>query len=1331
MIKLSKKFYLFFALVSALLVLTSCATILNGYKISLDDSEYQIRLGQSLEINPTVTQNNEPCEVKLVFHSYNEEVVSFEGNVLTAKKAGTAKIKVAIAEDTKVYDTAIVTVVDDASLEAEFVYEKHMIKGKTQEITYHFVNGDDTRVLDFVSQNEDVIQVVNHNQLKAVGKGIAIVETRVYSTFDERIYLDYEFEITVDYQDYTIEYDFSGGVEDEHLNPMTYNEGSDFVLNNPTREYYKFDGWYNGEVKVERLAGDQTGDLTLKAHWIPEEYHINYVYEGGHEGTANPTTYNVESDFTLNSPVRDDYEFVGWFSGDTKVEKLANGLHGDLTLVARWAAKSYHITYDFAKGTEDPALNPTTYSVESDFTLKAPTREHYEFVGWFNGDVKVEHLAGDQTGDLTLTAHWEATKYSVTYEFAGGTVDNNLNPATYTVEDNFTLKAPTRAGYDFTGWYDEKGTKVEHLGGDVTGNLKLTAQYDEIFNKISDVLDASFTGTAKVRGIVVAVYNEGLLLKDETGYILAYKASTEPNFAKGDFVKIEGTKGNYNNSTRFEYTEITALDSEIEGLELPNDSSLVKATAENVDNAYDNSSYNESYFEFILKLSSTGTYVNAPLEGAKVTISLKLSKANSAGLSTAFGKYYRVKGYYINNSVPSYFNVIVAEITELTAQEKVDITFDNLGEISLPEFYKDGETFIEPEVSSPFEDVKFKWEVIPSELLVEDIWVITEDGKATIKLTITCETATKEKNFDVNVKCISGQEKIDAVMEQLNSMLIPDQFNGDPLNIPTFNLIEGVSVDWSADNLIDGKWSVTRNVTTTLKATVSFEGADSKSKEFTNVNVYAFFRYEFAEVGEYSLVTDVNDLEIGAKIIIVAKDSNKAMGALKTNNFSEVDIVKDGNIIRDVTDVTIIILEKGLKDGQFALKVGDKYLYAASSGSNHLKEEDTLTVNSSWTISINGGVTSIIATDSSNRNILRYNSNSNLFSCYASGQDEVQIFKCSKIKVGIDEETYANQLWEQLENIIQKEVKDELTLDDLDGKITWTMDETYEIYALLEDNYLVVDQQEEDTIIKLVAHFLEFTKEFEITILAKEKDMTDEQINAILDSILEEITDTIPAEEDSIALPSSDSHISYSIASGDAGKVSGNTLTVKHPNGSSDAEITLRVTYEINEKSLYKDKIIKIVAVQAVEKTYKHTFVSGDFKVSSNTTNGGTADLSGINWTYTAVKTYFAFNGTDGYQIGKKNTAGGNFTLTTSDIKGKIKKIIINGRLQSGSDAAIEVTVNGSIVGSRTKFKGTSLVDHAFELGTPTAGEIKIAFISSAAYAYFIKSITVVYEETL
>jgi uncharacterized repeat protein (TIGR02543 family) len=49
----------------------------------------------------------------------------------------------------------------------------------------------------------------------------------------------------------------------------------------------------------------------------------------------------------------------------------------------------------------------TTVVFGSDYTLPTPTREGYTFLGWYNGDTKVESGVWDLPNDVILTARWE------------------------------------------------------------------------------------------------------------------------------------------------------------------------------------------------------------------------------------------------------------------------------------------------------------------------------------------------------------------------------------------------------------------------------------------------------------------------------------------------------------------------------------------------------------------------------------------------------------------------------------------------------------------------------------------------------------------------------------------------------------------------------------------------------------------------------------------------------------------------------------------------------------------------------------------------------------
>ncbi|MGN0006921.1 MAG: hypothetical protein ACI35T_02360 [Alistipes sp.] len=171
------------------------------------------------------------------------------------------------------------------------------------------------------------------------------------------------------------------------------------------------------------------------------------------------------------------------------------------------------------------------------------------------------------------------------------------------------------------------------------------------------------------------------------------------------------------------------------------------------------------------------------------------------------------------------------------------------------------------------------------------------------------------------------------------------------------------------------------------------DGTNYLDSDEASINV------SFSEEGDiYTLVTDASTLAVGDKVIIVAKDYDVAMSTTQnSNNRGQVSITKNGNTI-DITDkdTQIFTLEEGTKTGTFAFNTGSGYIHAASSSKNYLRTKTTLDDNGSWTITIASDAATITAQGTYTRNILRYNSATSggqLFSCYSSGQQDVQIYK--------------------------------------------------------------------------------------------------------------------------------------------------------------------------------------------------------------------------------------------------------------------------------------------------------------------------------------------------
>lgn len=179
------------------------------------------------------------------------------------------------------------------------------------------------------------------------------------------------------------------------------------------------------------------------------------------------------------------------------------------------------------------------------------------------------------------------------------------------------------------------------------------------------------------------------------------------------------------------------------------------------------------------------------------------------------------------------------------------------------------------------------------------------------------------------------------------------------------------------------------------------ETIDETTVFYTDTQLYPVYSKETDGGFIWSLVTDASTLAVGDKIVIAAKEYDFALSTTqKDNNRGQAEISKSENTITFGSDVQILTLEAGTTSGTFAFYTGSGYLYAASSGSNYLKTETSLSANSSWAITIADGVATVVAQGSNTRNTMQYNQSSSLFACYGSAsQKAIALYKGSIGKV--------------------------------------------------------------------------------------------------------------------------------------------------------------------------------------------------------------------------------------------------------------------------------------------------------------------------------------------
>ena len=130
-----------------------------------------------------------------------------------------------------------------------------------------------------------------------------------------------------------------------HSNPSTYREGNTVVFSAPSsRRGYTFSGW-----SPSRISADTSGDVTVRAVWMQNEYSVRFDLNGAEGSMADEQyTYGLWKYLSPTNFTRSGYVFAGWsneatasspsYSDSESLKNLTTDLNGIVTLYAVWNA---------------------------------------------------------------------------------------------------------------------------------------------------------------------------------------------------------------------------------------------------------------------------------------------------------------------------------------------------------------------------------------------------------------------------------------------------------------------------------------------------------------------------------------------------------------------------------------------------------------------------------------------------------------------------------------------------------------------------------------------------------------------------------------------------------------------------------------------------------------------------------------------------------------------------------------------------------------------------------------------------------------------------------
>lgn len=530
----------------------------------------------------------------------------------------------------------------------------------------------------------------------------------------------------------------------------------------------------------------------------------------------------------------------------------------------------------------------------------------------------------------------------------------------------------------------------------------------------------TYTGNA-----AVVTYHNGrfLWIRDGSGSGLIYRNSSDTgDFNNGDILDANWSAANSMYGVIPQFTSPSGVNSSANGGPVAPIDRTSGLTTANVN-------------EYVLltqvtpTLSSSYQYPYVTING----VNIFLQDYFNLGLSVTAGKTYDIEGiaYISQNSPYIYLTKVTGTEPEITAPASLTINDSGTGNT----FTVIGTNLITNLSVTPTQPDVFTVGLASNLNQIQDWGFVSNDhtvnGTVTVNYTgrelaaendIVLETQDDRKEVHVNyvadlyIVTDNGQNKVNGyssdqwdfangiqmtkkngvytaifTAERANTFILFSRKLGDGVNWNTRYVFGPNSDgDWWLPVSGNGSDDIDLNDDDPIKIQTSgtfFITIDPTAGTFTITK-------EVVNEGDFELVTDYNDLAAGNEVIIVnsgeAGDAKALSTTQNNNNRGATDVTVNTFHKVTATNTTQIFTLEHDNDGWY-FNTGSGYIY--SPGSNNYLRTTTTRTEATASISISEDVATIQFVSTSR--YLRYNSSSDLFSCYASGQSDVFIYQRS------------------------------------------------------------------------------------------------------------------------------------------------------------------------------------------------------------------------------------------------------------------------------------------------------------------------------------------------
>lgn len=262
-------------------------------------------------------------------------------------------------------------------------------------------------------------------------------------------------------------------VSSMNINGTTYNVNAGTIKLTKNSWYMFFLDFTNQTMHFLSSSGASSEDFSA--------FYITYNTAGGTLPLDAVTNFGQTTpSFMLPTPTKTGYTFEGWYANENlsgnPITQVMQGTKNDLEFYAKWQVNSYtyNIVYKSSSGVQLGTAT-VTYNYDTTNTISPKA-----FTGYTSPSA--QSIKWDNVNAKTITFTYTPITYTITYNLNGGSLSGQTT--SYTIEDNVTLKSPTKSPETFAGWYTSSaltGSKVSTIAKGSTGNKTYYAKWQYIF----------------------------------------------------------------------------------------------------------------------------------------------------------------------------------------------------------------------------------------------------------------------------------------------------------------------------------------------------------------------------------------------------------------------------------------------------------------------------------------------------------------------------------------------------------------------------------------------------------------------------------------------------------------------------------------------------------------------------------------------------------------------------------------------------------------------------------------------------------------------------------